>query len=80
VIELQLSLDGRGAWTDLATRDLVHGAWTRLGVMPGGMDSGALSIGIVVELPDGRLVVAETSWALLYVAAQAIAARYGAPP
>jgi len=77
--ELEISLDGLGAWPDLATRDVVHAHWTRLSALPGGMASGGLSIGIVVELPDGRLVFAETSWALLYVAARAIEARYGAP-
>jgi hypothetical protein len=38
-----------------------------------------LRIGIRVELPDGRVLYTETSWALLYVAAQAIEKRHGAP-
>jgi hypothetical protein len=76
---VHVTLDGEHAWPDLATRDLVRGAWTRLTALPHGMTSGALSIAICVELPDGRAVVAETSWALLHAAVQAIAARYGVP-
>jgi hypothetical protein len=77
--ELKISLDGTGAWPDLIQRNVVPGTWTRLSALPHGMASGGLSIGIVVELPDGRVVFAETSWALLYVAARAIEAAYGAP-
>jgi hypothetical protein len=75
----QIDLDGQNAWPDLATREVVQGAWTRLSALPAGMQSGALSIAIVVELPDGRPVCAETSWRLLHAACAAIAARYGAP-
>jgi len=76
---LRVTLDGENAWPDLATRDLVRGDWTRLTALPQGMTSGKLSIAICVELPDGRAVFAETSWALLHAAVQSITARYGAP-
>jgi len=77
---LDVNLDGDGAWPDLLGRsDLLTGAWTRLTALPAGMVSGRLSIGILVELPDGRLCFAETSWRLLYLAAKAIEARYGPP-
>ncbi len=76
---LQVTLTGDGAWPDLATRDLVHGEWTRLNALAGGMASGGVSIGIIVELPDGRPVFAETSWRLLHAALKAIEARYGIP-
>lgn len=76
---LHVSLDGEGAWPDLATRQVIQGQWERISALPEGMESGALSVGIVVELPDGRPCFAETSWALLYTAVKAIEARYGAP-
>lgn len=77
---LDFQIDGAGGWPDLVTRDVVVGHWTRLAALPGGMESGAPSVAIVVELPDGRPCFAETSFALLYTAVLAIAARYGVPP
>ncbi len=73
--QLTIAVDGDGAWPDLARREVVLGQWTHLSALPGG----ELRIGIRVELPDGRVLYTETSWALLYVAAKAIEARYGAP-
>jgi hypothetical protein len=79
VVTLKIDIDGTGAWDDLASRDVVPGTWTRLAALPGGMTSGALSIAILVELPDGRAVLAETSWRLLHAAVTALAACYGVP-
>jgi len=76
---LDVNLDGDNAWPDLRDIDLVSGMWTRLSALPGGMQSGSLSIGILVELPDGQKVFADTSWSLLYMAVRAMAARYGVP-
>jgi hypothetical protein len=80
---INLILDGDGAWPDLAERrgDMIHLAETAIGltVLAGGMTSGRESVAFRFDLPDGRPVLAETSWQLLATAAQAIAARYGWP-
>lgn len=51
-----------------------------IGVLPGGMQSGRHSVSFGFELPDGRTVFAETSYALFMACAKAFAARYGWPP
>lgn len=80
---LDIILDGDSAWPELATReeDIIHlpSAVLSVAVLPGGMASGRPSVAIRVDLPDGRVLIAETSWALLGAAARAIAARYGWP-
>lgn len=76
---LDVSLDGEGAWPDLAGRPLTQGALTRLTALPAGMASGRPSIGLLVETTEGQLVFAETSWVLLYNAVEALVARYGRP-
>lgn len=50
-----------------------------VGVLPAGMASGAPSVAICVPLPNGRVVIAETSLALFLTAADAFRARYGDP-
>jgi hypothetical protein len=87
--ELNIVLDGDNAWPDLAARiaadpaSVIHlGAGApAIGVaaLPAGMSSGKVSIALRIELPDGRTVIAETSWSLFATAARAISARYGWP-
>ena len=47
-----------------------------LSAMPGGMADGATSCALRFDLPDGRVVVAETSLALLVAAVRALQVRY----
>lgn len=82
---LRIHLDGDGVWPDLApdagygrkkfqkTEDL------EVAALAAGMQSGAPSIVFRVTCPDGRVVLAETSLALLLTAADAFKARYGDP-
>lgn len=77
--QLDVYLDGEGAWPDIDPLTVVEGEWTRITILPRGMQSGNPSIGILVMLPDGRPCFAETSWRLLYSAVQAMAARWGPP-
>ena len=51
----------------------------KIGVLSGGMISGKPSVSFGIELADGRVVFAETSYALFMTAAKAFAARYGWP-
>ncbi len=45
--------------------------------VPRGMQSGKSSVFIRIDLPDGRIVMAETSMALFLTAANAFAAKEG---
>lgn len=79
---LNLTLDGDGAYPDLAGRaaDIIHLADNdALGVtaLVGGMTSGRASVMFRLDLPDGRVVLAETSLRLFLLAADALRARYG---
>ena len=78
---LHLNLDGDGAWNDLDRDKVIHvtEADLDLAVLPGGMESGAESVAFRIPLPDGREVIAETSWRALGTAARVIATRYGWP-
>lgn len=87
VIALRIMLDGDGAFPDLAgkigTDDVIHlgndAPPIGVAVLEHGTASGRPSIMLRVDLPDGRTVLAETTWALFAGAAQAVAARYGWP-
>ena len=48
-----------------------------IAALPGGMASGRTSLTIRIDLPNGDVVLAETSLALLQLAARAFTARYG---
>ena len=81
---IDLNLAGDGAWPDLEAKrqvgELIHvDATIGMTVLAGGMVSGLPSVAFRIDLPDGRVVVAETSWRLLAVACRTIAARYGWP-
>ena len=76
---IDLKLNGDGAWPELAGR---HGVVfvsepIKIVTLDGGMASGKPSVMIRLDLPDGRLVLAETSVALFQMAAAAMTGRYG---
>jgi len=77
---IDLRLDGDAAYPDLPTREVIHLRETTIGVtaLAGGMASGRTSVALRLDLPDGRVVLAETSLRLLLAAADALRARYGA--
>ena len=81
---LSVVLDGDDCWPDLrekmARGEVIHignGGKIAVAVLSGGMQSGKPSIMFRIDLPDGRTVMAETSWRLLRFACDAISARYG---
>jgi len=45
-----------------------------IGLLRHGTSEGRASVGLLIELPDGRQVIAETSWRLLSTAVRAMAA------
>lgn len=79
---LKILLQGDGAWPDLADRrdDVVHLANDappiQVSVLDDGMESGAPSVSIRIDLPDGTIVIAETSLRLFLNAANLLSAAY----
>lgn len=79
-----LILDGDNAWPDLrgkvGTDAVIHvgdGSHIQIAALPGGMTSGKASVMFRFDLPDGHVVLYETSLANFLAAARALAARYG---
>jgi hypothetical protein len=54
---------GPGAWDDVPQIHLA-GRIVRAAFLPGGTVKGAPTVEILVELPDGRLIHANTTWKL----------------
>jgi hypothetical protein len=79
---IRLELD-EPAWPDLAGMQdrLVHTTEPlRLTILDGGMTSGLPSVAIRLDLPDGKVVIAETSLQLFLTAADALkTTKYGDP-
>lgn len=76
---LNIVLDGDGCWPDLVDKELIHlgndAKPIGVALLVGGMLSGAPSVMMRLELPDGRVVMAETSFRLFRAAARAFDAR-----
>lgn len=77
---LSLHVNGEGCWPDL-TQQSDKLTWLRcdtgnlsIARLPGGMTSGASSVAIRVNTPDGRVVVVEVSMKLFLSVAQVFAA------
>jgi hypothetical protein len=86
LVELRVILDDtNGAWPDLKlrTEDIIHlsnGAKPmQMAGLSNGMGSGAPSVAVRIDLPDGKVVIAETSLRLLLTAADILKARFGDP-
>ncbi len=81
---MTITMNGDGAWPDLDSRqeDVIHlanDAVIEVAMLEGGMSSGLPSVAFRFDLPDGRVVVAETSWRLFAAAARAAALQFGWP-
>jgi hypothetical protein len=77
---MDIHLDGDGVWSDLLEKkpeDVIHTTeHMAIAALSAGMTSGRPSIAIRINLPDGKVVVAETSMRLFLNAADAFRARY----
>lgn len=78
---LSIHLEGDNCWKDLAEKRerIIHlgdGSHIEIAALSQGMQSGRPSIAIRIDLPDGNVVIAETSMALFLSAASAFRARY----
>jgi len=80
MIGLSVILNGDNAWPDLKDKPIIHlgsgGPMIQVAVLEGGMASGLPSVAIRLDLPDGQVVIAETSARLFCTAAKAIMAKY----
>ena len=76
---LNIKRDGDKAWPDLdekaAAGKLVETQTIAIALLPGGMASGKASVGIRIDLPDGTVVLAQTSHELFESAARAFRVR-----
>lgn len=59
-------------WVDQADKLENLGTITRIGLLPGGMNSGDPAAALLIALPDGSVVAAQTSWRLLLMAVKAM--------
>lgn len=82
---IKVILEGDNCWTDLADKIkdgsvtwLKDGVVLSIAALSKGMASGKPSISIRIDLPDGKVVIAETSMRLFLGAAEAFKAKYGA--
>lgn len=81
-IVLDVEREGFRAMRGLDRRRLIHlgdAAQIEVGALAGGMASGDPSAAFCFGLPDGRVVLAETSMRLLLTAADTLKAKYGDP-
>ncbi|MBA7553597.1 hypothetical protein ES705_46191 [subsurface metagenome] len=81
---IKVILEGDNCWTDLAEKikdgkvTWLRGGNISIAALSKGMASGKPSISIRIDLPDGKVVIAETSMRLFLGAAEAFKAKYGA--
>lgn len=61
-------------WDDVPDEEFAgDGTLGRIGLLPNGTTGGRPTIGMLVRLPDGRAVIAQTTWALMEAATRALA-------
>lgn len=81
---LTIILDGDAAWPDLAPDapdrpELIEGHLEAVAGIANGTANGHPAVAFRIELPDGSVVLAQTTLALFLTAAEGIAARHGDP-
>lgn len=84
--KVNVILDGHGCWPDIAQLRQEHRITELFGeedapnitlaVLEGGMQSGKKSVSIRYDVPDGSVIVAETSLRLLMVAAHILGTAF----
>jgi hypothetical protein len=79
VIGLNIILDGDGCWPDLREKKMHEVRLDAVAAMARGTQSGKPTVMCRVNLPDGSVVVAETTLALFLAAADAFRIRHGDP-
>lgn len=65
MIPLEVFTHGDECWLDLKEKGFITGQFVGIARLPGGTVSGRSSVTVRIELPDGRIVLAETTLRLL---------------
>ena len=77
---LNVHLEGDNIWPDLVSARVIHlgndAPPIGIAVLADGMSGGKPSVSIRVDLPNGQIVIAETSARLFCTAARMIMAKY----
>ncbi|MGH6967771.1 MAG: hypothetical protein ACREEN_01525 [Stellaceae bacterium] len=80
MIQMNVILNGDNCWPDLKDKKIIHLANDappmQVALLDGGLQSGRPSVALRVDLPDGQVLVAETTARLFCAAARAIMAKY----
>lgn len=78
---IKIITDGEGCWSDIAEKiingDLIHlgnGNMIEIAMLKNGTVQGKPSLSIRVDLPDGKVMIAETTLELFVAAARAFEA------
>jgi hypothetical protein len=79
MIPLSIILDGDGCWPDLVGKETINTTVDAVATLPRGTESGKPTVTVRINLPDGRVVLAETTLGLFLSAADAFKARHGDP-
>jgi hypothetical protein len=78
---IRVELEGDGCWPELGgpggPEVIDAGTSISMALLRGGMSSGRASVTVRIDLPDGRVVLAQASLAVLLGAAEAMAAAPG---
>lgn len=77
---LDINLNGDGAWPELrdcAPDKIFRTDHAKMVALEGGMQSGRPSVAIRIDLPDGQVVIWETSVGQFQQAAAALRGRFG---
>lgn len=81
MLGITLELKGDNCWLDLVDKEVIHlgndSLPIRLALLHGGMASGKASVTIRLDLPDNKVILAETSLELLSTATRTIEAAAG---
>jgi len=77
---LKVHLNGDRCWPDLSKKEMIIELSTfQIAGLQSGMQSGAPSVSIRIDLDESTVVIAQTSLALLLTACDGLKARYGDP-
>ena len=76
---ITINLDGDGCWPDLAEKmdKVIHVKQFSLGALEAGTTKGNPSMSIRIDLPDGRVVIAEATMKEFLAASEVMKERYG---
>lgn len=78
MVSMEVIFDGDNCWPDLSEMEVVVAtAPIRMAALRGGMVSGKPSVTVRVDLPDGSVVLAETTMVLLMGALRLFKAEFG---